>query len=296
MKDIKKLLFKTNAFMICKPNQPFWYDSGKIGLYYINAHYLYGSEKEATELLNHIRYIMKHSEKTEVPKDIFYRVLKHYNKSRKYSKIIDEIVKKIKEEIDINEVDYISGAEDKDWFFSIIVAYMLEKPHISLFKDMSAVISDSKFENNSDEEYLNGKVLHITDLVNQASNYSKYRNIIDNLGGKITYSFAVVDVMQGGTEILMDYNIEHYNLFQIDDKFFESALELGAINDKQLEMLKVYEQDPDGSMESFLNNHPKFLEDSLRSDKNIAEKARKCIDENIYNINRNIWQIDCKEL
>ena len=39
------LLFETNAFRVCEENKPFWYTSGKIGPYFINADYLYGSEE-----------------------------------------------------------------------------------------------------------------------------------------------------------------------------------------------------------------------------------------------------------
>jgi len=43
MKDIMNLLFETNAFKVAEENKPFWYTSGKIGPYFINADYLYGS-------------------------------------------------------------------------------------------------------------------------------------------------------------------------------------------------------------------------------------------------------------
>lgn len=45
-------LFKTNAVNICPENSPFWYTSGKIGPYYINAEFLYGSKQDSEDLLN----------------------------------------------------------------------------------------------------------------------------------------------------------------------------------------------------------------------------------------------------
>jgi len=41
----------------------------------------------------------------------------------------------IKNNIDVNEVDYISGGERRDWFFSPIIAKLLNKPHITIYKD-----------------------------------------------------------------------------------------------------------------------------------------------------------------
>ena len=54
MSDIMSYLFKTNAIRFCEENKPFWYTSGKIGPYFINTHFVYGSEKEATSLLSFI--------------------------------------------------------------------------------------------------------------------------------------------------------------------------------------------------------------------------------------------------
>ena len=51
MSDLTSYLFETNAIRFCEENKPFWYTSGKIGPYFINTHFVYGSEKDAVELL-----------------------------------------------------------------------------------------------------------------------------------------------------------------------------------------------------------------------------------------------------
>lgn len=51
MSDIMSYLFETNALRRCEENKPFWYNSGKIGPYFINTHFIYGNEKDAIELL-----------------------------------------------------------------------------------------------------------------------------------------------------------------------------------------------------------------------------------------------------
>lgn len=43
-------LFETDAVRVCPEGQPFWYTSGKLGPFYINTQFLYGSEEAANAL------------------------------------------------------------------------------------------------------------------------------------------------------------------------------------------------------------------------------------------------------
>ena len=45
-------LFETDAVRVCPEGQPFWYTSGKLGPFYINTQFLYGSEAAANALLS----------------------------------------------------------------------------------------------------------------------------------------------------------------------------------------------------------------------------------------------------
>ena len=74
MSDIMSYLFSTNAIKFCPENKPFWYTSGKIGPYFINTHFVYGSEKEAVEFLE---YIDESSKKyyNNMKKTIFIKML-----------------------------------------------------------------------------------------------------------------------------------------------------------------------------------------------------------------------------
>lgn len=40
-------LFETDAVRVCPEGHPFWYTSGKLGPFYINTQFLYGSEAAA---------------------------------------------------------------------------------------------------------------------------------------------------------------------------------------------------------------------------------------------------------
>ena len=288
MKDLMSLLFETNAFKICAENKPFWYTSGKIGPYFVNTHFLYGSENDANELLDYINEQLANESKTNIPANIFAKVLEQYNSNTIFKTVIDSLKQFLEEKININEVDYISGGERRDWYFSNIMAYLLNKPHITIYKDLSTVVSNSDFTENKPISSLeNKKVLHIADLLNQSSSYIRaWIPAIKNLGSTIVWSAVVVDRMQGGSETLENEGVTSLSLLQIDEKLFEKALELNIINEAGLTMLKDFAKDPDGSMREFLINHPEFLENALASDEKTAKRAKLCIESNLYNLNK----------
>ena len=192
----------------------------------------------------------------------------------------------INNNIDVSQIDYISGGERRDWFFSNIIANKLNKPHITIYKDLSLVINDSVFENKLNSSNVAGaKVLHIADLITEASSYIRaWIPAIDSLGAKINWSTVVVDRMQGGSEKLEAQNVKSFSLIQIDENLFNNALNMNIINKNQFEMLKNFYNDPDETMRSFLISHPEFLENALKSDEKTASRAKLCIDNNLYNL------------
>ena len=285
MSDIISYLFKTNAIKFCEENKPFWYTSGKIGPYFINTHFIYGNEEDAKELLSFIDDQL--SDKMALPKNVFEKVLEQYNTNQIYKDVIDTMISTIKENIDISEIDYISGGERRDWFFSNIIAYLLDKPHISIYKDLSAVVSDSKFENTKPLDKIDGKKsLHIADLVTVASSYMRaWIPALENFGAKMCWSCVVVDRMQGGTELIAEKGILPLSLVKVDKSLFAKAVEMNIINEAQQEMLNCFFENPDETMRNFLIAHPEFLENSLNADEKTAKRAKLLIENNLYNIN-----------
>ena len=284
MSNLVSYLFETNALRICPDNKPFWYTSGKIGPYYINTHFLYGSEQDAVNLL---KFIDSEKENKEtLPKKVFEETLNHYNKNEIYKNVINEMISFIKENINVDEIDYISGGERRDWFFSNIVANILNKPHITIYKDLSMVITDSTFEKELDKSEVKGaKVLHIADLITEASSYIRaWIPAIKNLDAEIVWSTVVVDRMQGGKEKLENENVKSLSMINIDTSLFVKALDMNIINQTQFEMLKNFYENPDETMRNFLIAHPEFLENALASDEKTAARAKLCIDNNLYNL------------
>ncbi len=285
MSNIMSYLFTTKAIKFCDENKPFWYTSGKIGPYFINTHFVYGSQEDATNFLSFIDESL--SDKMTLPKKVFEKTLEQYNKNEIYHNVIEAMKSYILSNINLDEVDYISGGERRDWFFSNIIAYLLNKPHITIYKDLSTVVSNSIFENTSKIENINNKkVLHIADLVTVASSYVRaWIPAIKQLGGNICWSCVVVDRMQGGKEVLEKENVRSFSLVQVDNTLFKTAFENGFINEKQLEMLEQFFKSPDETMRNFLINHPDFLENALHSDEKTAKRAKLLVDGNLYNLN-----------
>ena len=284
MSNLVSYLFETNALKICPDNKPFWYTSGKIGPYYINTHFLYGSEQDAVELLEFVDY--EKQDKENLPKKVFEKTFEHYEQNEIYKNVINEMINFIKQNINVDEIDYISGGERRDWFFSNIVANKLGKPHITIYKDLSMVINDSKFEYTIEKSNVkNAKVLHIADLITEASSYLRaWIPAIKSLGAQIVWSTVVVDRMQGGKEKLENENIKSLSMINIDETLFEKALNMNIINQNQFEMLNNFYENPDETMKNFLIAHPEFLENALKSDEKTSARAKLCIDNNLYNL------------
>lgn len=284
MSEIMSYLFKTNSIRFCEENKPFWYTSGKIGPYFINTHFVYGDEKQAKELLDFIDESL--SDKFTLPQKVFEKVLKQYQENEIYHQVIESMKSYISKNINVSEIDYVSGGERRDWFFSNMIAYLLEKPHISIYKDLSTVVSDSHFEKTESLQDLNhAKVLHVADLVTVASSYIRaWIPAIKNLGGTMCWSCVVVDRMQGGKEKMEAEGVKAYSLVNVDNTLFETAFSNGIINENQLEMLKKFFKNPDETMKQFLIDHPEFIENALQSDEKTAKRAKLLVENDLYGL------------
>lgn len=196
--------------------------------------------------------------------------------------------KYIENNIGLNNFEYISGGERRDWFFSVILSYLLNKPHLTVFKDMSALVSNSQFFETKNIDNLNGaKVLHVADLITTASSYIKmWVPIIKNLNGKMENSLVVIDRNQGGKDNLKEVGVTSHALVTVDKDLFQKALELGVINQEQLNMVNKYFDNPDETMKLFLIDHPEFIENSLKSNnERVLKRVHTLIDENLYGLN-----------
>ncbi|HHW21697.1 MAG TPA: orotate phosphoribosyltransferase [Clostridiaceae bacterium] len=288
-RDLIGYLFKTNAIRVCPKDKPFWYTSGKIGPYYVNTHFLYGSEEKANELLALIDRLK--DDKMSCSEE-FHRVTKeNYMTDEVYRGTIDALTSYAVENFDIEKVDYVSGGERRDWFFSFMVADLLGKPHITLFKDLSAVICENG-ESKQAIDLEGANILHVADLITTASSYERaWVPAIQKINGNMKWSLVVVDRLQGGGEVLESLGVESHTLVSIDPGVFEKAREAGYIDDAQLRLVLDYMRDPETTMKEFLRANPGFLKQALSGDAKTAQRAMLLVQNNFYDVKSYIKDI-----
>jgi len=278
--SIIEWLFQTNAIQVCPEDHPFWYTSGTLGPYYINTHYLYGSKAEAEILLNRIEEFS--AEKTSCPGNLFILMNQQYQDNSIYRSVMDLIIEKSR----TLDFDFISAGERRDFFFSILAANRLKKPHVSIFKDRTAILSDSEFKTASilDKNTLIGKkALHIADLVTEASSYIRaWIPAIESLGARMSDTIAVVDRDQGGREILEENKIRLHSFAVIHKDLFHEARKNGYINENQYQLIVQFMENPKKFMVSFIKAHPDFLDEQIASGGKAKERAQLFIEKGFH--------------
>jgi orotate phosphoribosyltransferase len=269
-------LFATKAIRVCEPDAPFWYTSGTLGPFYINTHFLFGSEGEASDLLLLIEEAA-YSDRITFTDLLLKALLRQYDKCATYRMVIDMIVEKASE----LSFDFISGGERRDFFFSILPAYFLKKPHLSIFKDMQAVYTNSSFTETVPvyEVALAGKrALHIVDLVTEASSYTRaWIPVIREFGGVMEETIAVVNRKQGGEQILLQEGVKLISFADINKDLFQAAEAMGVISVDQRMMVESFIDRPQEFMAEFLKTHPSFIPDEIAKGGKARERAELAI-------------------
>ena len=268
-------LFETDAVRVCPEGQPFWYTSGKLGPFYINTQFLYGSEAAANSLLKTIE------EACAGDKMAFYdKVWADISAQLDSCPIFSQLIDLLTEAAAKLDVDFVSGGERRDYFFSMPVAKKLGLGHLSIFKDLTSVYTDANgVSMPSEEAGLAGrKSVHIADLITVASSYVRaWIPAVEALGAKIAYSLAVVDRDQGGSKILADAGCPLTTLVTIKPELFEQALKLGRVTPAQVELINSFIADPDKFMQDFLTAHPDVLAGEIAKGGKNAQRAELCI-------------------
>ena len=268
-------LFETDAVRVCPEGQPFWYTSGKLGPFYINTQFLYGSEAAANSLLKTIEEACA-GEKLAFYDKVWADISAQLASCPIYAQLIDlltEAAAKL-------DVDFVSGGERRDFFFSMPVARKLGLGHLYIFKDLSCVYTDKDgVSMDAAQAGLAGKKsVHIADLITVASSYIRaWIPAVESLGARIAYSLAVVDRDQGGSDILAKAGCPLTTLVTIKPELFEQAKALGRVTDAQVALVNSFIADPDKFMHDFLVAHPDFLASEIAKGGKSAQRAELCI-------------------
>ena len=269
-------LFETDAVRVCPEGQPFWYTSGKLGPFYINTQFLFGSEAAANELLAVIEAACA-GDRLAFYDTVYARIEAQLTACPIYAQLIDLLCDAARS----MDVDFVSGGERRDFFFSMPVARRLGLGHLSIFKDLSSVYTgpDGRSVPSKQAGLAGKRSVHIADLITVASSYVRaWIPAVEALGAKITRSLAVVDRDQGGSQILADAGCPLTTLVVIKPELFETAYSMGRITQKQLDLVLSFIADPDRFMTDFLLAHPDFLANEIAKGGKSAQRARLCID------------------
>ena len=280
---IIEALFETNAVRVAPENQPFWYTSGRLGPFFINTHFLLENEAAAGEVLKRIEKAIADNKLT-APEEIFDMMLAYYNKGGTFKMVSD----KLAEEASKLDFDYISGGERRDYFFSMMPAYLLKKPHLTIYKDRTSVYSESidgPAVDVKDIDLKGKKALHIADLITEASSYERaWIPVIRGLGSDITDTVAVVDRHQNGREVLKGLGVELHALTGINEELFDEAKANGVINDAQKDMIMHFLENPADYMTAFLKANPGFIDAEIAKGGKNKERAELAIEKGFTNV------------
>ena len=280
---IIEALFETKAVRVAPENQPFWYTSGRLGPFFINTHFLLENEATAGEVLKRIEKAIADNKLT-APEEIFDMMLAYYNKGGTFKMVSD----KLAEEASKLDFDYISGGERRDYFFSMMPAYLLKKPHLTIYKDMTSVYSESidgPAVDVKDIDLKGKKALHIADLITEASSYERaWIPVIRGLGSDITDTVAVVDRHQNGREVLKGLGVELHALTGINEELFDEAKANGVINDAQKDMIMHFLENTADYMTAFLKANPGFIDAEIAKGGKNKERAELAIEKGFTNV------------
>lgn len=280
--EIVGWLFATGAIRVSPAEQPFWYTSGLIGPYYVNTHFLIGSEQSANELLTLIDTTRQN------PLDCTSRVRdflrQQYANDPIFKQVTDALVQVVQANYDLETIDYISGGERRDWFFSVMTAELLGKPHLTIFKDQQVTLIDGECIGFC-SKLPGAKVLHISDLVTEASSYLRaWIPALAQLEATMQATLTIVDRFQGGAAALANAQVPFAALVRIDTDLFAMAAAQGYLTQEQEELVAGYLADPYASMRRFLLDNPDFLQSALNGDWRVAERAQRLLNENLYDL------------
>ncbi len=271
-KVILQDLLATEALQVCEPGQPFWYTSGLFGPYYINTHFLYGDKEAAADLLQAIEQAAR--EPLSLPEKIDAMTFERYQKDPVYARVIATAAKRVES----FSFDFISGGERRDFFFSFPVARLLQKDHLTILKDGTAIYT--KFSGESlpaDRVHLTGKkAFHIADLATEASSYMRaWLPAVRSLGAVMTDTLAIVDRHQEAKAVLAKEQVALHSLICFSKEVLAKAQADGLLSPEQVQMIADYTADPIRFVKDFLAAHPNFLTKEIKKGGKTAERAHR---------------------
>ncbi|OMF81583.1 hypothetical protein [Paenibacillus glucanolyticus] len=249
-------LVESDAIQVRREPQDkaYWYTSSQPGPFYVNTQYLAG--KEASNMclskINQILSINTSLEDRAI--QIKQVIIDLFNSNNQYKESIYSLIEFLERSAN-NQENIISGGERRDWFFSIPIAVILNKPHMFLMKDgtHTTLDNENRIINNVEA------VLHIADIINSASSYKKYWiPILEKNNYPISRTLVVALRNYDGKKHLLDNNIELLTPVEITEGIFDSAYKQGIINQFAYKEIINYLSSPEEWITVYLDSCKKY--------------------------------------
>jgi adenine/guanine phosphoribosyltransferase-like PRPP-binding protein len=225
-------LISTNGIAVrnSAKDEAFWYTSGIPGPFYINTENIAG-EHDADKVLENLKIILRSNHSKEIQsRSILETISQAVDKDKSYDASIDALLDYFLTHSPFKP-SMISGGERRDWFFSVPIARKLKLPHIFLYKSEDHCVTDH--EGKTIEIALRDQnVLHVADIINQASSYLKrWIPMLSNIGVEFSNTLTVAVRSQEGIDNLMKNNVSVISPIVVDRSLFTEAFNLGLITE-----------------------------------------------------------------
>ena len=268
-------LFTTEAFELAPPDQPFWYTSGLLGPFYINTQYLFGGKTRANELLLLIEQAM------ETPERLLAMLLPAIKQELEDNSAFRQLMERAAAELQALEFDFISGGARRDFYFSIPLAYLMNKPHLSILKDGSSYYSEDLTQPlaQAAPELRGKKALHVADIITKASSFRRqWIPAVQATGAPLSEAFAILDRCQGGDQVLANAGARLHTLGQIDSSFLAEAQAQAKLSADDKALIELFLADEQAYLQTFIEKYPDFIPNTLNAGGKAAERARLAIE------------------
>ncbi|GBF75588.1 hypothetical protein PA598K_04006 [Paenibacillus sp. 598K] len=258
------------SFRKGKEDKAFWYTTNKPGPFYINTENIVGKQN-AELLLEKITMILgENTSRTQQMKKVMSLINQVLESDHAYNHSINKLIEYYRSNSTYNPA-VVSGGERRDWFFSIPIAQKLNLPHVYLFKSGEHLVTN-QVGDLLDWNIEKQKVLHIADIINQASSYSsKWTPILRNLGADFKETLSVAVRNQKGVEVLNQSNINVISPLRVDRELFMEASNIGLINDFALNEINLFYESPIQWTRHYLND---FISGAHQTKLTSLEKKR----------------------
>ena len=233
--DMMKLVLDSKALSIWnrKTGPVFWYAAGVPGPFYLNTEQMIGKAL-ADELLEKITAIIADNSDPAIrAAEVEALIIAAYDSSAIYKTIIQALIAKAKAVFPAGSYMAVSGGERRDWLFSIPFAKEMGIKHAYLFKNKSLYCAEGMT--------VDGRVLHVADLINNAASYfDAWLPMLEREKLRCMGTLCVNTRGTNGLKRLTEAGYTVASLNAVDLDFFVKSRAKGLIDQDMLDEITLF--------------------------------------------------------